>query len=57
MSKQEIWNTICSLSQSQGLYGRIKVGILESGRKADILQQLEDRNFNDAVDLIMFFEG
>lgn len=56
MNAQQIWDAICSLAMSQGLYGRIKESIIESGRKEEILKQLEEQHFNDTVDMVLFFE-
>lgn len=56
MNAQQIWDAICSLARSQGLYGRIKEAILESGRQDEILHELEQKNFADVVDMVMFFE-
>ena len=55
MSAQQIWQAICELAQSQGLYGRIKEDIIEHG-KDEVLAKLEAMNFNDVVDMVMFFE-
>lgn len=56
MSKEEIWNTFANLAQSQGAYGRLMESIENSGRKDEILTQLEEQNFSDPVDLIMYIE-
>ena len=56
MSARQIWETICSLSLSQGLYGRIRRAIIESGRQDEILAELENQHFNDAVDTVLYFE-
>lgn len=56
MNAQQIWDAICSLAMSQGLYGRIKNAIIESGRRDEILHELELKNFADTVDMVMFFE-
>lgn len=56
MSKEEIWNTFAHLAQSQGTYGRLMESIENSGRKDEILTQLEEQNFSDPVELIMYIE-
>ena len=55
MNAQQIWDAICSLAQSQGLYGRIKEAIIEQG-KEQVLAKLEAMNFSDVVSMVMFFE-
>lgn len=55
MNAQQIWEAICSLAKSQGLYGRIKQAILDNG-KDKILAQLEAKHFADTVDMVLFFE-
>jgi hypothetical protein len=59
MKFDEIKDVIKSLAKSQGLYGRILDGINElPADKLDVLRkELEDQNFNDPVDVIMYFEG
>lgn len=56
MSKEEIWNTFAHLAQSQGMYGRLMESIENSGRKDEILTHLEEQNFSDPLDLILFIE-
>ena len=57
MDKQQIWDALHELAMSQGFYGRLIRDINESGRKDEILQELEDKNFGDRLDLILFFES
>ena len=57
MKAEDIWNAICELACSQGLYGRLKEALTESGRKEEILKQFEAMNFKDRIDFIMFIEG
>ena len=57
MNANEIWSTICELALSQGLYGRIKRAIIESGRKDEILVELENQHFADRLDMVLFFES
>ena len=59
MNKEQIMNTLKSLAQSQGFYGRI-VNELESLSEANrdmYLEGLEKQNFKDAVDLVIFMES
>lgn len=56
MNKEQIWSTICSLAHSQGFYGRLAEAIEENGRKDEILQELENQHFSDAVDMVLYFE-
>lgn len=53
MNKEEILKTVKSLAQSQGSYGRL-LQQLESNEKA--LEYLEQQNFKDEIDLILFIE-
>lgn len=53
MNKQEIYNSIKSLSASQGFYGRI---LSQIDGHPEILDVLEAQNFTDIVDLIMYLE-
>ena len=56
MKAADIWNAICELACSQGLYGRLKEALIESGRKEEILKEWEAMGFKDRIDLIMFIE-
>lgn len=58
MNKQEILATIKSLAGSQGLYSRLYSNLMELTQKNrnKVLQELENKNFKDAVDLVMFIE-
>lgn len=51
MTKDEILQVFRSLAKSQGFYGRLLRDITEEG-----LQYLEDQNFKDVLDLILFIE-
>ncbi len=51
MNKNQILNTIKSLARSQGFYGRMLNNITDEG-----LDYLEEQNFKDPVDLVMFIE-
>lgn len=57
MTKQEIITTLKALSNSQGFYSSLYAHITEKTKEAEeYLQMLEDKQFKDAVDLIMYFE-
>ena len=56
MKKLEILATIKMLAKSQGLYGRLYEQITTAENKDEILQELENQNFKDALDLVFFFE-
>ena len=51
MTKDAILQVFRDLAQSQGFYGRLLENITEDG-----LQYLEDQNFKDVIDLILFIE-
>lgn len=59
MNKKEILSTIKMLASSQGFYSRLYANImnLKSNERGKILQLLENKKFNDSVDLIMYLEG
>ena len=53
MNKREIYNGIQSLASSQGFYGRL---LQQIDDHPEILDVLEEQNFNDIIDLIMYLE-
>lgn len=53
MSGDDILNTIKSLSKSQGFYCRLLEQIQDND---EALEYLEQQNFKDPVDLILFLE-
>lgn len=57
MKKEEILSTIRSLAASQGFYGKL-LSVLSSDEPDAIayLKYLEEQNFKDVVDLVMFLE-
>lgn len=57
MNKNKILENIRILAASQGFYGRLYQSIMESNEKENILQYLENQNFTDAIDLILFLES
>ena len=52
MNRDEILNTFRSLARSQGSYGRLLDNLTD-----EALDYLEEQNFTDTLDLIMFIEG
>lgn len=58
MNKKEIITAIKQLSTSQGTYQRLYEIIFEGGDNVDcFLNDLEEKNFKDVVDLILYLEG
>ena len=57
MNTEQIWKALNDLAQSQGSYGRLVERIEESGHKDEILQDLENMNFADVVDLVLYIES
>ena len=61
MKIKEIKETIKSLANSQGFYGRL-LASMETMEKmfpqdyAELVVELESQNFQNAVDLVMYFE-
>lgn len=57
MKKEEILSAIRSLAASQGFYGRL-LSVLTSDEPDAIayLEYLEEQNFKDIIDLVMFLE-
>lgn len=58
MKKEEILSAIRSLAASQGFYGRLLI-VLTSDEPDAVayLEYLEEQNFKDTVDLVMFLES
>lgn len=56
MSRYQIKNTLENLATSQGFYGRLLDDIESSPYSEEIWAQLENANFNDEIDIILFFE-
>lgn len=61
MDREQIMQVIRSLAKSQGFYGRLLYGIQELQKndpeEADrLLSVLEAQKFNDALDVILYFE-
>lgn len=61
MDREAILDTIASLAQSQGFYGRLLRAIMEvkeadEERYEEFMQALEAQNFADPVDMVLYFE-
>ena len=57
MSREDILKTFRDLAQSQGYYGRLLEAIEKYEDEGDaLLTHLEEQNFSDPVDLIMYVE-
>lgn len=54
MTREEILENIKMLARSQGYYGRLLRAIEED---ESILDRLEEQNFNDVVDMVLFLES
>lgn len=59
MKKEVIIKCIQNLARSQGCWGRLlkEIFILDPEDQKQYWQSLEDMNFNDSLDLILFLEG
>ena len=58
MNRKQILSTIKDLAMSQGLYGRMYEFLTSGTDEAeDTLTILEEQNFGDTVDMVMFIEG
>lgn len=61
MKIKEIKETIKSLASSQGFYGRL-LASMETMEEifpqdyAELVEELESQNFQNAVDMILYFE-
>lgn len=59
MKREAILSLIESLSQSQGLYGRLLNNLMEltDSERDDVLTYWESMNFKDGLDFILFMES
>lgn len=58
MKKEEILSAIRSLAASQGFYGRLLMALSSDEPDAvAYLEYLEEQNFKDVVDLVIFLES
>lgn len=61
MKMEDILNAIRELASSQGFYGRL-LASMETMEKMfpkdyeEVVKELESQNFQNAVDLVMYFE-
>ncbi|HHX67174.1 MAG TPA: hypothetical protein GX708_03840 [Gallicola sp.] len=61
MTRNEILETFKQLAQGQGFYGRLLASLEElketdSKQYEETMQHLEEQNFKDSVDLVMYIE-
>jgi len=58
MNRNDIKQVFIDLSKSQGFYGRLLRNIdeLEDDEKEEYWTNLEQQNFKDSLDLILFIE-
>ena len=59
MKRDEILETIRSLAQSQGSYGRLLQDLENMPKELynTVMTDLEAQNFKSAADLVMYIEG
>lgn len=58
MNKEQILDAIRSLAASQGCYGRLYNALTNGTEQADVfLATMEEQNFNDVVDMVMWLES
>lgn len=58
MNKNQIYNTIVSLAKSQGYYSNLLEAMdANPDNKEEFLNVLEEKEFKDAVDLILYLES
>lgn len=58
MNRQQILNAIRTLAMSQGFYGRLYEFVTSGTDEAEeYLDNLEEQNFGDSVDMVMYIEG
>lgn len=59
MGREELLKLIKDLAKSQGFYGRLLQQImgLDDEAQNDFWDYLEEKNFKDGVDFILFIEG
>ena len=54
MTREEILENIKMLAKSQGFYGRVLRAIEEDD---SIIDTLEEQNFKDVIDLVLYLES
>lgn len=58
MNRNEILRAIYDLSKSQGFYGRLYRTLIELNTEdyEQVMGNLEEQNFKDTLDLVLFME-
>ena len=57
MNKEQILDTIRSLAASQGFYGRLYNALTNGSEQAEeFLATMEEQNFGDVVDMVLWLE-
>ena len=57
MDREKILDAIRSLAASQGFYGRLYDSLTDGSEQADeFLNTMEEQNFGDVVDMVMWLE-
>ena len=58
MNKEQILDAIRSLAASQGFYGRLYDTLTDGSEQSDeFLATMEEQNFNDVFDMVMWLES
>lgn len=58
MNKEQILDAIRSLAASQGFYGRLYERLTDGSDEAEeALSLMEEQNFGDVVDMVMWLES
>lgn len=59
MKRDQILAAFRSLAMSQGFYGRLldRIYAVDEDTRENFLAELEEQNFSDVVDLVMYIEG
>ena len=57
MDREKILDAIRSLAASQGFYGRLYNALTDGSEQADeFLNTMEEQNFGDVVDMVIWLE-
>ena len=59
MNREQILNAIKNLAMSQGFYGRLLETIysVDEDERDNFLNDLEEQNFRDVVDMVIYLES
>ena len=58
MNRKEILNAVSQLAASQGFYGRLYNALTSGTEEAEeFMEQMEEQNFSDVVDMVMWLES